>query len=109
MSLTIRELGRDELSFCLDLAAAEGWNPGLYDGPPFYAADNRGYFVAELDGEKIGCISAVRYASFGFIGLFIVRPEYRGKGYGGELFARALNQLRDLPVGLDAVVAQEAW
>jgi GNAT superfamily N-acetyltransferase len=109
MAVEIRTLARDELSFCLDLAAGEGWNPGVYDAPPFFAADPQGYFVAELDGEKIGCISAVRYATFGFIGLFIVHRDYRGKGYGTALWERALDHLRGVPVGLDAVIAQEPW
>lgn len=109
MSIAVRTLARDELGFCLDLAAAEGWNPGLYDVAPFFAADPEGHFVGELDGEKIGCISAVRYASYGFIGLFIVRPEHRGKGYGKALWDYAMAHLRGLPIGLDAVIAQEAW
>ncbi|MGH7714708.1 MAG: GNAT family N-acetyltransferase [Vulcanimicrobiaceae bacterium] len=108
MSLTIRTLGRDEIRICLDLAAGEGWNPGLYDAAPFYATDSSGFFAAELDGETIGCISAVRYATFGFIGLFIVREEQRRQGYGAALWDAAMQHLRDLPVGLDGVLAQEA-
>lgn len=108
MSLTIRTLGRDEIRICLDFAAAEGWNPGLYDATPFYAADNDGFFAAELDGETIGCISAVRYENFGFIGLFIVREDQRRHGYGAALWDYAMHHLHGLPVGLDAVLAQEA-
>jgi hypothetical protein len=109
MSLTIRTLGRDEIRICLDFAAAEGWNPGLYDAAPFYAADNGGFFAAELDGETIGCISAVRYETFGFIGLFIVREDQRRNGYGAALWDYAMHHLHGLPVGLDAVLAQEAY
>jgi len=108
MSLTIRTLGRDEISLCLNFAATEGWDPGVYDAAPFYAADNNGFFGAELDGEIIGCISAVRYETFGFIGLFIVREDQRGCGYGAALWDHAMQHLRDLPVGLDGVLAQEA-
>jgi GNAT superfamily N-acetyltransferase len=108
MSLTIRTLGRDEIRICLDFAAAEGWNPGLYDAAAFYAADNDGFFAAELDGETIGCISAVRYETFGFIGLFIVREDQRRHGYGAALWDYAMHHLHGLPVGLDAVLAQEA-
>jgi GNAT superfamily N-acetyltransferase len=107
MALEIRSLARGELSFCLDLAAAEGWNPGVYDAAPFFAADPNGFLVAELDGERIGCVSAVRYDAFGFIGFFIVRPEWRGKGLGAELFDAALERLRGVPIGLDGVVAQK--
>src|SRR5579872_4082492 len=107
MTLSIRTLGRDELTFCLDLAAAEGWNPGIYDAAPFYAADENGFLAGEVDGEKIGCISAVRYDTFGFIGFFIVRKEWRGQGHGAALFDAALRRLRDVPIGLDAVESQQ--
>ncbi len=107
MSLTIRTLGRDEIRLCLNFAAAEGWSPGVYDAAPFYAADNDGFFGAELDGEIIGCISAVRYETFGFIGLFIVREDQRRRGYGAALWDHAMHHLHDLPVGLDGVLAQE--
>jgi GNAT superfamily N-acetyltransferase len=107
MPVAIRTLARGEMSFCLDLAAAEGWNPGLYDAEPFFAADPNGFLVAEEDGERIGCISAVRYDAFGFIGCFIVRPQWRGKGYGLALWERAMRRLEGIPVGLDGVVAQQ--
>ncbi|HEY1726753.1 MAG TPA: GNAT family N-acetyltransferase [Candidatus Baltobacteraceae bacterium] len=108
MSLRIRTLERDEIGVCLKLAAAEGWTPGLYDAVPFYAADNDGFFGADLDGEIVGCISAVRYETFGFIGLFIVREDQRRRGYGAALWDHAMHHLQDLPIGLDAVPAQEA-
>ena len=63
--------------------------------------------MTELDGEKIGCISAVRYGTFGFIGFFIVRPQWRGKGYGRALWERVLRHLGDIPIGLDGVPAQQ--
>lgn len=104
----IRALGRDELGFCFELAKGEDWNSGRYDAAPFFATDPEGFLVAHDDeGTKLGCISAVRYDTFGFIGLFIVRPEFRGKGIGSELFAAALRHLDGLPVGLDAVAGEE--
>lgn len=110
--MTIRPMTREELSFALDLAAGEGWNPGLTDAETFYEADPGGFLVGELAGEKIGCISAVRYGeSFGFIGLYIVRPEFRGKGYGLQLWQAAMDLLTaETPkrnIGLDGVVAQQ--
>ncbi|MBN1763104.1 MAG: GNAT family N-acetyltransferase [Methanomicrobia archaeon] len=106
--LRIRRMRRDEVKFAIDLAAGEGWNPGIHDGACFYATDPNGFFVAELDGEFVGCISAVSYGdSFGFVGLFIVKPEYRGMGIGAWLGKKGLAYLADHNIGLDGVVERQ--
>jgi ribosomal protein S18 acetylase RimI-like enzyme len=107
--LRIRRMRRDEVEFAIDLAAGEGWNPGVRDGACFYATDPNGFFVAELDGELVGSISAVSYGdSFGFMGLFIVKPEYRGTGIGARLGKQGLTYLADHNIGLDGVVEQQS-
>ena len=98
----------NEIGFAVDLAAAEGWNPGLRDAESFYAADPDGFLIGVLDGEPIACISAVSYeGTFGFIGLYIVAPPHRGKGYGIAIWKRAMERLAGHNVGLDGVVAQQ--
>lgn len=98
-----------DLALALDWAAAEGWNPGLADAACFRAADPDGFLVAELDGEPVGCVSAVRYAGgFGFLGFYIVRPTFRGRGHGLALWHAAVRRLQPSVVGLDGVVAQQA-
>lgn len=107
--LRIRALTREEMALPIEWAAREGWNPGLYDADCFYAADPAGFLVGELGGEPIGCISAVRYGDeFGFIGLYIVLPEFRGRGLGIQLWRAAMDRLAGRNVGLDGVVAQQA-
>lgn len=96
------------MPFILSLAEAEGWNPGLSDGIPFYHTDPKGFFIGKLGDEKIGCISAVSYTpSFGFLGLYILKPPYRGKGFGIQLWNRALAHLGIATIGLDGVVQQQ--
>jgi len=113
----IRRMKRPELDDALKLAAVEGWNPGLSDAEAFWRADEDGFFVGELAAngaaQTAATISAVRYASdgqgpdFGFIGLYIVRKELRGRGFGLRLWNKALASLDDVPtIGLDSVVAQ---
>ena len=98
-----------ELEAVLDWAAAEGWNPGLQDAASFYAADPGGFLLGTLDGEPVASIFAVRYSErFGFIGGYIVRPEYRGKGYGMEIWRAGMARLQGRNVGLDGVPAQQA-
>ena len=83
---TIRPMTRPELDLAVEWAAAEGWNPGLYDADSFYAADPTGFLIGLLNDEPIAVISVVKYGqAFGFLGFYIVRPEYRGQGYGEQL------------------------
>lgn len=103
----IRVMRRDELDFAVGLAANEGWNPGVHDADCFYSADPDGFLIGVLDGEPIGCISAVRYGStYGFVGFYIIKPGYRGRGYGLRLWQAAMRSLDGRDVGLDGVTAQ---
>jgi ribosomal-protein-alanine N-acetyltransferase len=60
--------------------------------------------VGWLGNERIGCITGVRYnAAYGFIGLYLVRPPWRGQGYGLQLWRHALEHLQDLAcIGVEA-------
>ncbi len=107
-SLVLHRMTEADLALALEWAAAEGWNPGPHDARCFYAADPEGFFLGERDGVPIGCVSAVRYGSgFGFLGLYIVKAEHRGQGFGLELWRAALDRLGDRVIGLDGVVAQQ--
>jgi GNAT superfamily N-acetyltransferase len=94
--------------FAIRLAADEGWNPGLHDATGFFAADPAGFLIGYLDDEPIGCVSAVSYPGrFGFIGLYIVVPPHRGRGYGIRLWRAAMARLAGHNVGLDGVLSQQ--
>jgi hypothetical protein len=108
-SITIRPMSRDELDLGIGWAAAEGWNPGLHDADSFYAADPGGFLIGHVHGEPVGMISAVKYGGgFGFIGFYIVRPDFRGRGHGLALWQAGMKALSGRRVGLDGVVAQQA-
>src|SRR5687768_5578121 len=94
MPYQIRRMTRQEIATAIDAAAAEGWNPGLHDATCFYAADPDGFLMGLLDDVPIATISVVKYgALFGFLGLYIVHPAHRGKGYGLELWNAGLAYL----------------
>ena len=108
MDCLIRGMHRDEIALAIDFAAREGWNPGLHDAACFHAADPDGFLCAESDGQIVGCIAAVSYARrFGFIGLYIVAPAWRGRGIGQRLWAAGMARLAGEAVGLDGVPAQQ--
>lgn len=107
-SLTCKTATLSELSTMLSWAKQEGWNPGLNDSLPFFNVDPTGFFIGYLGDEPIACISAVKYPNqFGFVGFYIVKPAYRGKGYGIQLWQHAINYLRGYNIGLDGVILQQ--
>lgn len=106
--MTLRTMTRSELDLLLDWAAGEGWNPGLDDAAPFHAADPEGFFVALRGGAPVAAISVVNHdPTQAFLGLYICRPDWRGKGVGLELWTHALAHAGARTVGLDGVPAQQ--
>lgn len=103
--LTIKTMTRQEVDIAIAWAAEEGWNPGIFDADSFYAADPNGFFLAELNGEPAGCISAVAYDdTFGFLGFYIVRKDLRNRGIGTRLWQTAIKYIGQRTVGGDGVV-----
>ncbi len=104
-NFTIREMSVADLRMAISWAAAEGWNPGIYDAESFYSADPHGFFMAFEGNTPLGCVSAVAYdENFGFIGFFIVRNDLRGHHIGIELGKTALNYLGNRCIGQDGVL-----
>lgn len=105
---TVRRMNRGEVDLIREWATAEGWNPGLHDAGCFYVTDPDGFFLGELNGEPVACISCVSYdTSFGFLGQYIVRSDCRGQGYGIQVWRAGMDHLGDRNVGLDGVVSQQ--
>jgi hypothetical protein len=105
---TIRTMTRDEVEIAIEWAAKEGWNPGLHDAACYVTADPNGFFIGFLHDEPIATISAIKYGqSFGFMGFYIVKPEYRAKGYGIQIWNAGMKYLEGRTIGLDGVVEQQ--
>jgi GNAT superfamily N-acetyltransferase len=106
--LRITQLTGDRVSLAIDWAAAEGWDPGASDASCFATADPTGFFAGWIGDEPVATISVVKYgAAFAFLGLYIVKPSFRGRGYGHALWKHALATARGRTVGLAGVVAQQ--
>ncbi|RXE55226.1 hypothetical protein ABH15_10540 [Methanoculleus taiwanensis] len=106
--LVVRRMEPREVDIAVAWAEQEGWNPGIHDAECFHAADPRGFFLAELDGEPIGCMSAVVYNdTFAFGGFYIIKPAFRGRGYGSRLFDAAMAHAAGRNIGGDGVVEMQ--
>jgi len=104
----VRPMRREELDTAVQWAGREGWNPGRFDAASFFAADPEGFFAGELDGKLIATISLVKYGdAFAFLGFYIVAPEFRGRGFGLQIWREACRAAGNRTVGLDGVMAQQ--
>ena len=101
-------MSQDELSTAINWARDEGWNPGIHDAAAFYQADPTGFLAGKYQDQIIATISAVKYGSdFSFIGLYIVKEKFRGKGFGLQIWEAAIANLAGRNIGLDGVLAQQ--
>jgi hypothetical protein len=108
-SFIVRMMRSEEVEMIRTWSTAEGWNPGPHDGPCFFATDPEGFFIGQLDGQPVSCISCVAYDdSFGFLGQYIVKPEFRGQGYGIRTWRAGMAHLGTRNIGLDGVLAQQS-
>lgn len=114
-AVTLRLMTEDEAARLVGWAADEGWNPGLHDAHIFWGTDPEAFIAAELDGELIGGGTIVSYhGEFGFMGLFIVRPEFRGRGLGRQLWHARVRLLQSrlrtgATIGMDGVLGMQDW
>lgn len=112
---TIRPMQRQELDTLVEWAAREGWNPGLHDADIFWHTDPDGFVAVELAGAMIGGGAIIAYdGRFGFMGLFIVHPNFRGQKLGDRLWqyrkqALQARLVQPPQIGLDGVFAMQAY
>jgi ribosomal protein S18 acetylase RimI-like enzyme len=105
----VRNASRDELDVAIRLGVTvlREWHVSPSEFSCAYALDPTGFFVGELNGEIISLINCIKYHGHSaFISTFLVKAEYRGKGYGRQTWDTAwksLDKSITLHVGLDAV------
>ena len=119
-SIQVEKLAFEKLDYngvvnLVEMALKEGWNPGPYDANVFYNTDPDGFYGYFYQGELIAGGSVISYGgAFGFMGFFIVKPEYRAMGIGRRLWYQRreflLNRLNNgAAIGMDGVVAMQPF
>ena len=109
------KLKKQDLEVLVGWAKSEGWNPGKHDFEVFWQTDPNGFYGFFIDDELIAGGALVAYQrQYGFMGLFIVRPDYRGRGIGRKLWylRRDLLQSRlasDATIGMDGVLQMQPF
>ena len=92
-----RATGIEDLQWVIELATEEGFTTRENDAECYISAGIASeFFIGELNGERISCISVVRHGeSVAFIGYYIVTKPHRGKGYGLKTWTTALAGIDD--------------
>lgn len=113
--LSITPMDRKEADILAVWAADEGWNPGKSDIAIAWDTDPEGFIALRRGSDLIGGGTIMSYDGlFGFMGLFIVRRDQRGRGFGAHLWRYRLRRLQDrlepgAPIGMDGVLAMKPF
>ncbi len=113
--LKFQRLDFEGLKILVSWAGEEGWNPGIYDADVFWQTDPEGFYGYYHDGNLIAGGSVVSYDRlFGFMGFFIVKPEYRSLGIGRKLWYQRRDTLlsrlnKGASIGMDGVIAMQPF
>ena len=89
----LRLFKETDIEFAYETTKTEGWNYKKEDTQRMFSYNPSGCFIAEVNGKQVGHVFSVNYGNLGWIGLLIVRAEYRRKGVGTALMKEAINNL----------------
>jgi GNAT superfamily N-acetyltransferase len=115
MKFDFRLLSLTEFEQLIKWAAQEGWDPGLNDATIFYNCFPEAFYGYFDQDRLIAGGSIVNYnQDFGFMGFFIVHPDYRGIGIGQSLWFQRrdllLNKLKSgASIGMDGVLNMQKF
>lgn len=114
-ALEFQKLDLSGVKRLVEWAKNEGWNPGPLDADVYWSTDPNGFYGYYYKNSLVAGGAIVSYnKEFGFMGLFIVKPEYRGMGIGRELWFQRrdllVNRLNsNASIGMDGVVNMQSF
>lgn len=96
----LRGLTSADVSFAAGLNALIGWNQTERDWRGYLEFAPGGCFVAEVGGQRAGTATTIAYGNrFGWVGMVLVRPEFRRLGLGTRLLRHTIDFLRSRGTG----------
>ncbi len=102
MTFIIRGFKPHEYDMVRVWGNSEQFNRGKYDFECYQALDKNTFWIGELDGEAIASIAVAQYnENFAFVGLYYVKPEHRGKGYGMQVWKKGFEHITATNIGLE--------
>ena len=104
--MRLRVMTSADIPAGMRLKELAGWNQTAADWRRFLARSPEGCFVAEVGTRVCGTVTTIAFEDrFAWIGMVLVDPEYRSRGFGTALLERAIHYLDELDlsaVKLDA-------
>jgi GNAT superfamily N-acetyltransferase len=98
-AMRLRTMTSKDIPGGIRLKEIAGWNQTREDWERFLKASPKGCFVAEVGGKICGTATTISYENrFAWIGMVLVAPEHRSKGFGTQLLEKAIRHLDDLQV-----------
>ena len=90
----IRQMSPGDLLAAMRLKQAAGWNQSAQDWANIMALEPEGCWVYEAEGKVAGSTTVICYGQeLAWIGMVLVLPEFRGRGYARLLMEHALGFL----------------
>lgn len=89
--LSIRPLRESDTDFAYEMTVREKWNVSKSDVKRMLSYEPNGCFIAEVKGLPAAHVFTVTYGTVGWIGLLIVKAEYRKKGVATLLTKKAID------------------
>ena len=104
--LTVDRLGASDVDAARDLASRAGWSTSRAGWRRMVELGPVDAFAGRVDGRLVATATLVRYGTrVGWVGMMLVHPEHRRRGYGTRLLRACLDAAADAgvaTVGLDA-------
>jgi GNAT superfamily N-acetyltransferase len=91
--MLIHKAAPDDLTFCHHLTELENWNYSFDEMSMLYATPGATFFIAR-DKIPMGMVATFLCGPTAWLGLLIVRHEYRGEGIGTMLMKRAMQHVQ---------------